>query len=42
LFLRLRYKLSLCDLCEIFFTRGVTFAHQTIAYWEAKFLPFAG
>jgi transposase-like protein len=39
LFLRLRYKLSLRDLCEIFYTRDISFTHQTIADWEAKFLP---
>jgi putative transposase len=39
LFLRLRYKLSLRDLCEIFYTRSISFTHQTIADWEAKFLP---
>jgi putative transposase len=31
LFLRLRYKLSLRDLCEIFYTRNISFTHQTIA-----------
>lgn len=36
---RLRYKLSLRDLSEIFEGEGVTFSHQTVHHWEANFAP---
>jgi putative transposase len=36
---RLRYKLSLRDLAEMFLTRGFTFTHQTIREWEERFAP---
>jgi putative transposase len=36
---RLRYKLSLRDLAEMFLTRGFTFTHETVRDWEARFTP---
>ncbi len=36
---RLRYKLSLRDLAEMFVTRGFTFTHETVREWEARFAP---
>lgn len=36
---RLRYKLSLRDLVEMFSTEGVTFSHETVRDWELKFAP---
>src|SRR5689334_12218316 len=36
---RLRYKLSLRDLVEMFLTRGITFTHETVRLWEARFAP---
>ncbi len=36
---RLRYKLSLRDLTEMFLTRGFTFTHETVREWEARFAP---
>jgi putative transposase len=36
---RLRYKLSLRDLSEMFEGEGVTFSHQTVHAWEANFAP---
>jgi putative transposase len=36
---RLRYKLSLRDLTEMFLTRGFTFTHETIREWEERFAP---
>jgi len=36
---RLRYKLSLRDLAEMFLTRGFTFTHETVREWEARFAP---
>ena len=36
---RLRYKLSLRDLAEMFLTRGFTFTHETGREWEARFAP---
>jgi len=36
---RLRYKLSLRDLAEMFLTRGFSFTHETIREWEARFAP---
>jgi transposase-like protein len=34
---RLRYKLSFCDLAEMFLERGFTFTHETVRDWEARF-----
>ena len=36
---RLRYKLSLRDLSEMFLTRGFTFTHETVREWEERFAP---
>ena len=36
---RLRYKLSLRDLAEMFLARGVVFSHETVRDWEARFAP---
>ena len=36
---RLRYKLSLRDIVEIFLARGLTFTHEAIRDWEARFAP---
>ena len=36
---RLRYKLSLRDLAEMFLVRGVVFSHETVRDWEARFAP---
>ncbi len=36
---RLRYKLSLRDLAEMFLPRGVVFIHETVRDWEARFAP---
>jgi len=36
---RLRYKLRLRDLAEIFLTRVFTFTHQTVREWEERFAP---
>ncbi|GHO78244.1 hypothetical protein KSD_60150 [Ktedonobacter sp. SOSP1-85] len=36
---RLRYKLSLCDVAEMFLARGFTFTHETVREWEARFAP---
>lgn len=36
---RLRYKLSLRDLAEIFLERGFVFTHETVREWEARFAP---
>jgi putative transposase len=36
---RLRYKLSLRDLAEMFLTRGFTFTHETVREWETRFAP---
>src|SRR5262245_51323651 len=36
---RLRYKLSLRDLAEMFLTRGFCFTHETVREWEARFAP---
>src|ERR1700738_3741443 len=35
-FWRLRYKLSLRDLPEMFLLRGIEFSHETVREWEAK------
>ena len=36
---RLRYKLSLRDLAEMFLVRGITFSHEAVRDWEAKLTP---
>jgi hypothetical protein len=36
---RLRYKLSLRDLAEIFLTRGFIFTYEAVQEWEAKLTP---
>jgi putative transposase len=33
---RLRYKLSLRDLAEMFLIRGIVFSHEAVRAWEAK------
>ena len=36
---RLRYKLSLRDLPEMFLVRGLVFSHEAVREWEAKLAP---
>ena len=36
---RLRYKLSLRDLAEMFLTRGFIFTYEAVRDWEAKLSP---
>lgn len=36
---RLRYKLSLRDLAEMFLERGWEFTHEAVRGWEARFAP---
>ena len=36
---RLRYKLSLRDLAEMFLDRGFDFTHETVREWEMRFAP---
>ena len=36
---RLRYKLSLRDLPEMFLIRGIVFSHEAVRDWEAKLSP---
>ena len=36
---RLRYKLSLRDLAEMFLTRGLIFTYEAVRDWEAKLTP---
>src|SRR4051794_30677243 len=36
---RLRYKLSLRDLAEMFLERGWVFTHEAVRDWEARFAP---
>src|SRR3954453_5955759 len=36
---RLRYKLSLRDLSEMFLVRGFEFTHEAVRNWEARFAP---
>src|SRR5690242_13068214 len=36
---RLRYKLSLRDLAEMFLERGFTFTYEAVREWEARFAP---
>jgi transposase-like protein len=38
-FCRLRYKLSLRDLAEMFLIRGLIFTHEAVRDWEAKLAP---
>ena len=38
-FFRLRYKLSLRDLAEMFLIRGLVFTHEAVRDWEAKLAP---
>ena len=37
LFWRLRYKLSLRDVAEMFFERGFEFTHEAVRDWEERF-----
>ncbi len=36
---RLRYKLSLRDVAEMFLERGFVFTHEAVRDWEARFAP---
>jgi len=36
---RLRHKLSLRDLAEMFAARGMVFSHEVVREWEAKLTP---
>src|ERR687895_806520 len=36
---RLRYKLSLRDLAEMFLERGFVFTHEAVREWEERFAP---
>ena len=36
---RLRYRLTLRDLAEMFLVRGIAFSHEAIRGWEAKLAP---
>src|ERR1700761_4586405 len=36
---RLRYKLSLRDLPEMFLIRGIVFSHEAVRDWEGKLTP---
>ena len=36
---RLRYKLSLRDVAEMFLVRGFVFTHETVRDWEKRFAP---
>jgi putative transposase len=36
---RLRYRLSLRDLAELFLARGFSFTHETVRAWEERFSP---
>ena len=36
---RLRYKLSLRDLAEMFLTCGFSFTHEAVREWEERFAP---
>src|SRR5687767_13719737 len=36
---RLRYKLSLRDLAEMFLERGFVFTHEAVREWEERFTP---
>ena len=36
---RLRYRLTLRDLSEMFLQRGIVFSHETVREWEARLTP---
>src|SRR3954469_15292263 len=36
---RLRYRLTLRDLVEMFLQRGLVFSHEAVREWEAKLAP---
>jgi putative transposase len=36
---RLRYKLSLPDLAEMFLERGFVFSHEALREWQTRFAP---
>src|SRR3712207_3733319 len=36
---RLRYRLTLRDLTEMFLVRGLVFSHEAVREWEAKLAP---
>jgi transposase-like protein len=36
---RLRYKLSLRDLSEMFLIRGIVFSYEAVRDWEGKLMP---
>lgn len=36
---RLRYKLNLRDVAEMFLERGFVFIHETVRNWESRFAP---
>src|SRR5215210_6841473 len=36
---RLRYRLTLRDLSEMFLLRGIVFSHEAVREWEAKLAP---
>jgi putative transposase len=36
---RLRYRLTLRDLTEMFLLRGIVFSHEAVREWEAKLAP---
>jgi putative transposase len=36
---RVRYKLSLRELSEMFLQRGIVFSHETVREWERKLAP---
>src|ERR1700752_1453482 len=36
---RLRYRLTLRDLSEMFLVRGLLFSHEAVREWEAKLAP---
>src|ERR687893_290834 len=36
---RLRHRLALRDLCEMFLLRGIVFSHEAVRDWEAKLAP---
>jgi transposase-like protein len=36
---RIRYKLRLRDLPEMFLERGIVFTHEAVREWEAQFAP---
>src|ERR1700739_4683364 len=38
-FWRLRYKLNLRDLVEMFLIRGIVFSYEVVRDWEAKLTP---